>query len=127
MKKLLLALLLLMPATYASADSLYDKCMDQADGTNTAFAKCGGDWMSRADAKLNKVWKDLNARFADRDEAKKALLAEQRLWNAYKESSCLFYQSDFGREGQVISFPACRAGVIEQRAKELESYGSETQ
>ncbi|MEB2843980.1 DUF1311 domain-containing protein [Rhizobiales bacterium RZME27] len=124
MKKLLLAVLLLLPASFASADDLYDKCMDGAV-TNPDFAKCGGEWVARADVKLNEAWKTLNARFGDRDEAKQYLLTEQRLWNAYKEGSCLFYNADFGREGQIIHYSACRAGVIERRVEELESLGAD--
>ncbi|WP_337268643.1 lysozyme inhibitor LprI family protein [Oryzifoliimicrobium ureilyticus] len=125
MRKLLIALVLLLPASHASADAIYDKCMDESGGTNYGFGKCGGEWVARADAKLNQVWKDLMARLGDRADAKQSLLEEQRAWNTYKESSCTFYQSDFGREGQVIHYPACRAGVIEQRIKDLEDYGSD--
>lgn len=124
MKKLLVTLLLLAPVSYASADEIYDKCSGEAV-TNPDWAKCGGDWLARADARLNKAWKELNASFGDREEAKQYLLTEQRLWNTYKESSCLFYNADFGREGQVIHFPVCRALVIEQRVKDLESFGSD--
>lgn len=123
-RKLLLAILFIVPAPIASADDIYDKCSAEAV-TNPDFAKCGGEWVARADTRLNKTWRELNARFGDRDEAKGYLLTEQRLWNTYKESSCLFYNADFGREGQVIHFPICRAMVIEQRVKDLESFGSD--
>lgn len=52
------------------------------------------------------------------------LLEEQRAWNAFKEKSCLFYANgDWGREGQVLSFPNCRASVIAERTATLEAYG----
>ncbi|KAA3506309.1 lysozyme inhibitor LprI family protein, partial [Agrobacterium rosae] len=69
------------------------------------------------------TWPDAH----DREDAKEHLLIEQRLWNAYKDSSCNFYNSDFGREGQVIHFPACRASVIERRIKDLENFSSDAQ
>ena len=125
MKKLLVAVLLMFPMSQASADSLYDKCMDGAV-TNPDFAKCGGEWMARADVQLNQAWKELNVGMGERELSKKALLVEQRLWNAYKEESCSFYDhTDFGRMGDVIEFPSCRARVIEQRVKELKSYRPE--
>ncbi len=127
MKKLLVAMLLIFPFSQASADDLYDKCMDEADGTNPGFGKCGGEWVARADEKLNSAWKELISHFKDREDAKEHLLIEQRLWNAYKDSSCNFYDSDFGREGQVIHFPACRASVIERRIKDLENFSSDAQ
>ncbi|MDP9839020.1 uncharacterized protein YecT (DUF1311 family) [Neorhizobium huautlense] len=121
MKKLLLALLFLAPASYAAGDDLYDKCMAEADGTNPGFGKCGGEWVARADAKLNAVWKEVYSNLED--ASKKDMLAEQRLWNAYKEKSCDFFANgDFGREGQVIHFPACRAQTIEARIKQLEQF-----
>ena len=123
MKHIFLALILVLPAGFASADEMYDKCLDGADGTNPAFAKCGGDWVARADTALNAAWNEL---YGDAEQAtKKDLLAEQRLWNAYKEQSCQFLANgEWGREGQVIHFPACRAEVIETRTKQLKYYQS---
>ena len=111
-------------ATPAFADDVYDKCIDASDGTNMAWGQCGSQWMERADKAMNTAWKELR-KTVDGDTAK-ALLDEQRAWNAYKEKSCLFYASgDFGREGQVLSYPACRAGVIEARTSDLKSYLSD--
>lgn len=117
----LFALLFALGTTGASADDLYNKCMDAADGTNPGFAKCGGDRVARADTELNKVWNELYS--GSQDRSKKDLLAEQRLWNVYKKKSCSFFGSgDWGREGQVIQFPACRAEVIEMRTNQLKTY-----
>jgi uncharacterized protein YecT (DUF1311 family) len=117
----LFTLLFALLTTCAAADDLHDKCMDAADGTNPGFAKCGGDWVARADAELNKVWNELYS--GSEGDTKKDLLAEQRLWNTYKEKSCSFLANgDWGREGQVIHFPACRAEVIETRTKQLKAY-----
>lgn len=111
----------------ALADDAYDKCIKDSDGTNTAWGQCGGDWMARADKALNDAWKKLHAAISDGD-TNKALLDEQRAWNAYKEKSCLFYAAGyFGREGQVLSYPACRASVIEARSAELAAYLKDTQ
>ncbi|MDE1157989.1 MAG: lysozyme inhibitor LprI family protein [Neorhizobium sp.] len=123
MKIYILGLSLSLFAGSALADDLYDSCMSAADGTNPAYAKCGGDWIARADADLNTAWKSL---YGDAEgQTKVDLLAEQRAWNAYKEQSCTFLSNgDAGREGQVIAFPACRAKVIEARTQELEDYAS---
>jgi len=95
--------------------------MDASDGSNPGFAACGGEWVARADAKLNKVWKEMYSSVGE--NIKKDLLAEQRLWNAYKEQSCdIFRKGDWGREGEVIHFLVCRATVIETRVKQLEDY-----
>lgn len=109
-------------AAPAAADDLYDQCLKKADGTNTAWAQCGGEWITREDAKLNKAWHQV---YGQTDgQTKTDLLAEQRLWNAYKESSCNFYANgDWGREGQVLNFSECRASVIAARTAELQEYG----
>jgi uncharacterized protein YecT (DUF1311 family) len=111
----------------AHADDAYDKCMKDSDGTNTAWGKCGGDWMARADKALNDTWKKVHSEIDD-DATSKALLDEQRAWNAYKEKSCLFYAGGyFGREGEVLSYPTCRAAVIEARTADLKSYFEDTE
>lgn len=117
----------LSAALPALADDVYDKCINDSDGTNTAWGQCGGDWIARADKNLNDAWKKLHAAISDEATAK-ALLDEQRAWNDYKEKSCQFYAGGyFGREGQVLSYPACRAAVIEARNADLAGYLTDTQ
>jgi uncharacterized protein YecT (DUF1311 family) len=117
-------ILFVMPAR---ADDAYDKCMKDSDGTNTSWGQCGGDWIARADKALNDAWKKLHSSMTDDDTAK-AMLDEQRAWNEYKEKSCLFYAGGyFGREGEVLSYPTCRAEVIEARTADLNAYLKETE
>lgn len=116
------ALLLLFLCVPASADAVYDKCVNASDGTNQAFSACGADWMKREDDKLNAAWKRVFPQLEG--DAKAALLAEQRAWNAFKEASCKFYATgDFGREGEAVQFPICRAGMVAARAAVLDGYG----
>ncbi|MGY6246113.1 lysozyme inhibitor LprI family protein [Bosea thiooxidans] len=113
--------ILVVLAAPAAADEAYKRCIDGSDGTNSAWGACGGEWVAREDAKLNAAWKRLYE--ASGAETKKDLLDEQRAWNAFKEKSCRFYgNGDFGREGQVLQFPACRAEVIAQRTEALKRY-----
>ncbi|NGN44071.1 DUF1311 domain-containing protein [Mesorhizobium sp. CGMCC 1.15528] len=122
--KLLVPLALLTAASVASpafADDVYDKCMKASDGTNASWGQCGGAWMDRADKALNTAWKELHGA-VDGDTAT-ALLDEQRAWNDFKEKSCQFYANgEYGREGQVLSYPTCRAEVIEARTADLKAY-----
>jgi uncharacterized protein YecT (DUF1311 family) len=105
----------------AHADPAYDTCMKTAM-SNVDFDSCGGAYITRADAALNAAWKRVFAKVSG--QSKTDLLAEQRSWIAFKEASCKFYANgDFGREGAVISYPACRAGVIEDRTKGLLAIG----
>jgi uncharacterized protein YecT (DUF1311 family) len=119
-----LALACMLHSAPAKADKLYDTCMKHSDGSNPSWSKCGQEWVDREEQKLNAAWKKLNAGLSG--QTKTDLLAEQRLWNAYKESSCLYHANgDYGREGQVIDFPTCRAAVIAARTKELEAIDKE--
>lgn len=118
-----LCALLLLDLSAARADEAYDACMKTAT-TNFDFGECGGAYMKRADAALNAAWKKVYPLASG--QTAKDLLAEEQAWIAYKEKSCLLYANgDSGREGQVISFPACRAGVIEERTKDLISIGKD--
>lgn len=103
------------------ADEAYDACMSTAS-SNADFSKCGGDWNAREDAKLNTAWKKIFPLASG--QTKTDLLAEQRAWVAFKEKACALYANgDWGREGMVVQFPACMAGVIADRTKALEAIG----
>lgn len=109
-------------AAPAASDALYTQCMDASDGTNTAWAECGGAWVKRADMALNEAWTALLAGIDDKD-LREALVSEQSAWVTYRDSSCEFWATGaYGREGQVLDFPACRATVIETRTRDLAKY-----
>ena len=104
-------------AVPAHADEAYDACMERAQ-TNAAFANCGTRMLARRELELNRVWKAAVAGLEA--SARSALLAEQRLWIAYKDESCAWWRSGaFGREGQTMHFYTCREGVIGQRIEYL--------
>lgn len=115
--------LLVIGASAAHADEAYDACMKTAT-TNFDFGQCGGAYVKRADDALNAAWKQTYK--LAMGQTAKDLLAEEQAWIAYKEKSCLLYANgESGREGQVISFPQCRGGVIEQRTKDLVGIGKD--
>ena len=110
--------LLLVGITAAMADPAYDRCIKQSDGTNTAWGACGAAMIEREDTRLNAAWQRVYPLLEA--EGQKALQAEQRAWIAYKDKSCLFYAGgEYGREGQVLDYPVCRAAVIAGRTREL--------
>jgi uncharacterized protein YecT (DUF1311 family) len=115
--------LLVIGSSGARADAAFDACM-KAASTNVDFGECGGSYMKRADDALNAAWKKVYP--LANGQSAKDLLAEEQAWIAYKDKSCLLYANgENGREGQVISYPACRAGVIEARARDLISIGKD--
>lgn len=106
----------------ARADDAYNRCIDESDGTNAAWAACGSDYVARADKALNTTWKRVYG--ATEGQTKADLLAAQRAWIAFKETACAFYANgDWGREGEVLGYPACVARIIEARTTDLEAYG----
>jgi uncharacterized protein YecT (DUF1311 family) len=106
----------------------WQKCVS-ATKTNVEWAQCGEAEIKRQEARLNAAWKQAFACFDGEAMAasKQSFLEEQRLWVKWKDASCDFYSDGqaFGREGQVLSYPACRAAVIQQRSQFLEKFGKE--
>ena len=113
------------PLSAALADSAYKRCTTSADDKTdfmSAYGQCGADWIQREDDKLNAVWKKVYGPLEG--QTKKDLLAEQRAWIPYKESTCQFYlNGDWGRQAFQIDFARCRAKVIASRTRELQAYG----
>ena len=104
------------------ADAAYQQCIETSDGTDPAWARCGGAYMQAEEARLNEVWRQVYG--ALKDASKPLLLAEQRAWIAYKDASCAYYSSaDFGRTGEALNFPACRGAVVAARVAYLQSVG----
>ena len=119
----------LLAASHAGAQSPeLQKCV-AGTKTNPEWAQCGEAEIKRQEARLNAAWKKAFACFDGESMAasKQSFLEEQRLWVKWKDASCGFYSDGqaFGREGQVLSYPACRAGVIQQRTQFLEKFGKE--
>ena len=92
--------------------------------TNYEFDQCGGAYVKAADAQLNATWQKLMAAVASDPQTKAAMLTEQRSWLLYRNDACAFYgvQTDWGREGEVLSRPECIGGVLERRTADLGAY-----
>jgi len=113
---------LALAAALAIADDGYHRCMKKAV-TNPDFAACGTALVLRRDAELNRVWKAAYARLDA--PTRQALLAEQRLWIAFKDKSCGYWKTgSYGREGQTVHFYTCRAAAIDQRIAYLADIGN---
>jgi len=100
-------------ASPALADPAYDACVARGK-TNADYRACGSASVTRREATLNNEW---SMRYARLDpKVKPSLLAEQRLWIAWKDKSCLPWTSGaYGTLGSAIEFYPCRARVIDDR------------
>jgi uncharacterized protein YecT (DUF1311 family) len=113
------AMIPVQPEAAPIGDDAYDKCMNSSEGTNTAWAGCGGAWIEREEGRLAISWE--RVRNGLTGTSRTSLETEQRAWLAYKNASCEMFKSGyFGREGQVLHFPVCRAGLIAARVRELD-------
>jgi uncharacterized protein YecT (DUF1311 family) len=110
-------------AAPAFSDPAYDACMAASDGTNTAWSECGGALIQREEKRLNDIWKRVFPTLSP--STQEALRTEQRAWVAFKDASCEYWtnREEYGREGQVLHFPSCRAAVIAERIRYLENVG----
>ena len=108
----------------ASADDGYSQCID-ATSTNPEWAECGAAYLKRLDEALNAAWKKTNASLDE--QSRTDLLAEQRAWLKFLDSSCRFWANgSFGREGQVLHFYGCRAAIIQARIADLNGVYEQT-
>jgi len=125
---LVLSNMLLCGSGANAQSSDWKKCVDIAKD-NVERSHCGVAEINREEERLNEAWKKALACFADpfMKGAKQKFLDEQRLWIKWKDASCTFYgeQEAFGRDGSVLDFPLCRASVIIERAKFLETFAKD--
>ncbi len=99
--------------------SPYDVCMASAQNS-MAYRECGAAEIARQDRLLNDAWRRLAESLkSESDDAYRALLDEQRKWNAFKESACLYYYKGFGSLGTSVQYPACLIGILKQRTEYL--------
>ena len=104
-------------ATPATADTAYKQCVDSTS-TLLEWGDCGEAWLDRLEVALNVAWKRAHASVDT--EGQKALLKEQRAWLKFRDSSCVFWaEGSYGRNGQVLNFIGCRAGIAETRISDL--------
>jgi uncharacterized protein YecT (DUF1311 family) len=98
----------------------YIKCISST-AANLEWHACSEQEIDRQEKLLTEVWKDTYAAMKKVSvQSAQMLLNEQRAWLKFKDAACLFYSSgDFGREGQVLSFGACKAMIIAQRVEAL--------
>lgn len=103
----------------SASDQTYRDCID-SHITNYDWGVCGGAWQAREDTRLNEIWRRVYPTLPAQSKAD--LLADQRRWIAFKDKSCQLHSNgDWGREGQVLGYPACKVELIKARVRYLES------
>lgn len=121
-KLLIGAALFCLSASAANADRVFEQCVDGSDQTDKAAITCGSDWIAREEVKLNAAWKRTLAIVGgSKTKQGASLLQEQRAWIAFKDKSCLHYDTPGlsgleHRNGRI-----CRARVVADRTAQLEN------
>jgi uncharacterized protein YecT (DUF1311 family) len=109
------------PGTVTTKDqsTAFDDCMEKAK-TNPDWDQCTSAEVERQEVRLAEAWKRAYGSMKKiSPRGQKLLLDEQRAWIRYKDATCLYYGSDFGRDGQVLHLGICKADAIATRVDEL--------
>jgi uncharacterized protein YecT (DUF1311 family) len=110
-----------LPGHAADLSQEYGKCI-AANDTNTGLIECSMQEIDRQEKRLAEAWTAVSAAMQQvSPESFSLLLKGEIAWGQYKDSACDFYtrQADFGREGTVLRFGACKATIIADRIQDL--------
>lgn len=123
-KSVLLLIILLITANSVYCEEIYssqyDQCMDASNGVTYEMKECMNSEFQYQDRKLNKLYKKLmNSLSNDR---KNELREVQRLWIAYTEKNCDFYDVPDGGSLEKLSAQSCMLSSTAARVRELESF-----
>jgi uncharacterized protein YecT (DUF1311 family) len=104
----------------------HDLCVS-AHSDNMSWGGCGATEVDALDKELNKSWETVSSLMKDASpENFKTLLADERLWIKWKEQACLYWKGDnFGSEQDVLSYPGCVAGILQNRIVQLDNLADE--
>jgi uncharacterized protein YecT (DUF1311 family) len=129
--------LILLTTTLTAGNALgqsaeWKACVDRST-SNHEWSDCGAAEIARQEARLILALRQALACFNTSDASgqhtREAFLEEQHLWTRFKDAACRFYYPNadgdlpyFGREGEVLDAPVCRATIMEDRSRWLEGF-----
>jgi len=135
---LIITLLISLPV---KADTLYEQCIQESEGT-TSLGACGSEYLERLNDELEQAWQNLLIHHNENDPEtienyERIILFhlrdEQEKWERYKNSACQVYGATeetehgssiriFGSGGTSYTRPQCLARVIKQRIEILRGH-----
>ena len=119
-----------VPSELAIIDAKLDACLATADGVTPAIDNCNEQAKSSADLILNRIyggWVEqlkhpAKHEVADDAEILKRLIASERAWITYRDTSCnLESISMLGGTGETNVYGQCLYVKTKQRALDLQS------
>jgi uncharacterized protein YecT (DUF1311 family) len=110
-------LLVLSPASpTATAD-----CANATD--QTTLNECADAAFKKSDAELNALYKKIEQRLKDNDEARKLLVGAQRAWLTFRDADCGFSASRVaGGSLHPMTYATCLDDLTQRRTKDFEGY-----
>jgi uncharacterized protein YecT (DUF1311 family) len=114
----------------AVIDAKLNACLAKANGVTTAVGACSEQAEASADSILNRIYGDWVAQLkrpskyeaADNAEILKRLIASERAWITYRDTSCnLQSTSMLGGTGEGIVYVDCLYVKTKQRVLDLQS------
>lgn len=116
----LFAILLSVAATAPLSDAMADAC-DNAGGGQAGLNECYGKVFKKADAELNKRYKEIESRLADDADTKKQLITAQRAWVAYRDAECGFRASGGGSVAPM-TYLICQTDLTHSRIQDFRNF-----
>lgn len=114
---LLTAALILATPTFAFAQQ---NCGDLTNQTDMNI--CAGQAYMKADAELNAVYKQIEARLTDDADTKKLLVTAQKAWISFRDAECDFVSSRVTGTLYPFISSTCLQGQTLSRIQDLKVY-----
>jgi uncharacterized protein YecT (DUF1311 family) len=97
--------------------------LDCADETQVVQDMCADASYQKADAALNRSYKEILHRLKDDSATTKLLVEAQKAWIAYRDAECAF-SSSANKGGTIypMVFSICLEGLTKNRTAELDVY-----
>ena len=84
---------------------------------------CADESFKKADADLNAVYKRLQDRKSDDEDAAKALVEAERAWTAFRDAECRFDSADnLGGSIYPMVYADCLERLTRTRIEQLDRY-----
>lgn len=117
MRSFFVMILLVAVSPFAKADEC-ETAIDQA-----TMNACADESFKKADAALNAVYKKLQSRKLDDEEAQKRLVDAERAWVAFRDAECSFDAADnLGGSLYPAVYAECLERITRARIEQLERY-----
>ncbi|SFU23045.1 lysozyme inhibitor LprI family protein [Mesorhizobium sp. YR577] len=120
LKNVFFAAVLGTAATAPLSGVIADEC-DNVGGGQAGLNECYGKVFKKADAELNKLYKEIEGRLKDDPDTQKNLVAAQRAWVSYRNAECDL-QTSGGGSIVGTTYPICQTGLTQSRIEDFKNY-----